>query len=789
MAKRTLLLLLLSVIAISFAPRVAAFGAGNIPSYSYLEGKAFRHGDIDDVLGTLWKTAGGGFLGRGKRFSPLDTSRTYFGSWLRDYSQAVDVGALQKTNLTTILNLVMVLGFLGFGYATAEFEVTKERLGCYLPVEHIDNPKGYADGQDARQYDPRLRGPVDPKELEIDPRTGMKRYIRDESGHWDTSSAYIRRVLKQCIHFGRLFKANDRNEDQYEAFRLLGTALHVLEDYMAHSSFCENALISFGCHDVFPHVGRNVKVRAPNGKMVYPIVTGTFGGADFIFSLMGEGTDKLSEASVSDLSKRMTNARSIQEGQSSSAGMLRQLFFDLPGGTGGDLSRDMDNITNMRAGQPGGMDPSTMTPQELHATLWQILSFRDSVMKKIENTIDKIPGLAGLVEKISNSISVFIITTLEPFVKPLIATATGALGQTSQSVIDSHDQLEVWNDWNASDPTHSRLSKDHFDLILNEPAGEVAKVITEYTVNAIVRAWDDTSIDPDHVITDILACLFHPDFYDGHSQIQKMMLDKMHQWFNGLGHDKAEVIRRLNSDNVKANQNKRLGAKTQGQGHVHNTMLPDGGLQQALAQHNVHVPGAQVLNAGQDLMSGKMPWQQGFGSGGQHAWRDMDGSEPNFVPSVTASHDQVVPNYPPAQQSFEPPQQSYEPTYEGYGSQPPSDSYPGQFNPQQPPEPTFDAGQQNYYESAPYNPADYERGGYGQGGYTGPPPQQPSYDAGFQGGFSGPPPPGYGGQPQWGPQGEFQGGPPRMDSGRLRHHTVGRLTKVTALLEGGGERQ
>ena len=44
-------------------------------------------------------------------------------------------------------------------------------------TEHIDNPKGYGEGEDARKYDPRLRGPVDPRELEIDPRTGMKNYI------------------------------------------------------------------------------------------------------------------------------------------------------------------------------------------------------------------------------------------------------------------------------------------------------------------------------------------------------------------------------------------------------------------------------------------------------------------------------------------------------------------------------------------------------------------------------------------------------------------------------------
>ena len=186
-----------------------------------------------------------------------------------------------------------------------------------------------------------------------------------------------------------------------------------------------------------------------------------------------QADDVIPQASVSDLSREMANARSVSEGQSNSAGALRQLFFDIPGGGGDDLSRDMDGITNMRAGQPGGIDPNQMSPQELHATIWKILSFRDSVMKRIEvcismlhdivdriqNTIDRIPGLSSLVKKITNSISVFIITTLEPFVKPLLGTATEALGVSSQAVIDSHDQYEVWNDYNASDPTHSFLAK------------------------------------------------------------------------------------------------------------------------------------------------------------------------------------------------------------------------------------------------------------------------------------------------------------------------------------------
>lgn len=83
--------------------------------------------------------------------------RVYFGNWLRDYSQAMDVGTLKGIQADTIRILVWVLSFLSFGYATGEFEVTSDRLGVYRPEEHIDNPKDYADNQDARQFDPRLR--------------------------------------------------------------------------------------------------------------------------------------------------------------------------------------------------------------------------------------------------------------------------------------------------------------------------------------------------------------------------------------------------------------------------------------------------------------------------------------------------------------------------------------------------------------------------------------------------------------------------------------------------------
>lgn len=98
------------------------------------------------------------------------------------------------------------------------------------------------------------------------------------------------------------------------------------------------------------------------------------------------------------------------------------------------------------------------------------------------------------------------------------------------------------------------------------------------------------------------------------------MLDKMRAWLDSTGNNRGELLRRLTSDAVRHHKNVRIGDTSASTGHVHNALLPEGGLQQVVAQHNIHVvsliehmrsaltakPGAQVLNAGQDLMSGKM---------------------------------------------------------------------------------------------------------------------------------------------------------------------------------------
>lgn len=255
--------------------------------------------------------------------------------------------------------------------------------------------------------------------------------------------------MLKCIEIGRRARSSGRSEDLYEAYRLLGTFCHTLEDFTAHSNYCELALVKMGHHQVFTHVGDNVKVNSPMGP-VAPLVTGSFGSSDFLHSLLGESTDHLSEASVTDLSKQIETARSTPT--DASADGLRRLLFEMPGQEGQSLSREMDSVESMRA---TGKNPMDMSPQELHAALWKILTFRDNVVMTIEKTIERIPGLSSLVERLTNAINKFIFLQLEPYVRPILQTATGTLQQGSATVINNADQFRVFDDAYASDPTHA----------------------------------------------------------------------------------------------------------------------------------------------------------------------------------------------------------------------------------------------------------------------------------------------------------------------------------------------
>ena len=99
------------LLVVLLAQPTTAFGAGNIASTARIEGQNWRHGDIEDTLLTLLLSRAAG----GKKFGKLDVKRVYFGNWLRDYSQAVDVGTVKYVSAEAIRIILWVLGFLSFG--------------------------------------------------------------------------------------------------------------------------------------------------------------------------------------------------------------------------------------------------------------------------------------------------------------------------------------------------------------------------------------------------------------------------------------------------------------------------------------------------------------------------------------------------------------------------------------------------------------------------------------------------------------------------------------------------
>ncbi|KID91624.1 Heterokaryon incompatibility protein Het-C [Metarhizium guizhouense ARSEF 977] len=594
-------LLVLAVCLVLLPGRAAAFGAGNIPSIAQVEGHNWRHGDIEDMLASV------AFL-HGKKWTSMLIKRTYFGNWLRDYSQAVDVGSLKGVNAATIRILdcrqiqVWVLSFMAFGYATEEFEVTEERLGCYRPEEHIDNPLGYADGVDARTFDPRLRGPVQPVETEIDMKTGMKNYIANETGQWATSTGYIRFSFARSIHFGRLYTCGERgkgkDENLCEALRCLGQALHCLEDFGAHSNYCELALRELGYHNVFPHCGTQTEINI-QGKRIYPIVTGTFGAVDFLHSVIGEANDHFTQSEVDEVDVALKNAEGARSGpvttgdrglfDGSGPTDFISLLSKLPDiGTGfasearelkeASEAQERENRQNQQrtradnANVVPGMSPD-FDPVKTAKRIYPILVFRDKIVKAISRGIAKVPGLEKLLEHISETLTAFVLGLLAPFIRPIINSVTKVLKEGSSGVISasSKSQLEPWENNRCSDPTHSMLSKDHFTNVLNSCAGRVAATILQYAVPRVIFAWENPNVPVDEVVNDVIRAFHHPALRSENIEIQRDMFQTVRMWADQHPR-RHELERILSSESVKTGKNHILnGAKSSssGGGHSH----------------------------------------------------------------------------------------------------------------------------------------------------------------------------------------------------------------------------
>ena len=587
----------------------------NAASIARIEGQNWRHGDIEDTLLNLLMSRAAG----GKKFGKLDVKRVYFGNWLRDYSQAVDVGTVKYVSAEAIRIILWVLGFMSFGYGTKEFEVTTDRLGCYRPEEHIDNPKDYAENEDARQYDRRLRGPVDERrELAVNPYTGLKNYIATENIGIATSAGLVRNLFGRSIQLGRKFARSNNKADLYEALRLLGTGCHCLEDYSAHSNYTELALAELGERDVFPHVGRRTMMDIPNTRhSVYPLITGTFGGVDFLHSVMGEFSDKAIQSEIQELEGTM--AKSSQSNSSALQDLLNQVPSGLFGGKdeGATANELQANATAAQMHQthisPREPEAWTRQLQEVQRQIYPIIEWHDEMMQSITEAIEKIPVLPQLIENLQEQLNVFVFSLLSPFVLPVINQVKTELNTGSSEIIQSSKDKQhiVFHDDYSTDPTHSMLSKDHFSNVLNEPAGKVASQVLKWIVPQLISCWDDERIDIDRTLNRILAGVFHHPALrdygdDGAADGRRSMFAIVEQWWAEKNERERQVLRdQLSREGVEQGRNHKPGVVDSG----HGCCKPLGMPTMKTAQSSGAVGGLAAL-------AGESKYNAGFTGGG-----------------------------------------------------------------------------------------------------------------------------------------------------------------------------
>lgn len=464
---------------------------------------------------------------------------------------------------------------------------------------------------DARTYDARLRPPVHPAELEVDPATGMKNYIANENGGWATSAGYVKHSLTRSIHFGRLYTSGGagvagHDSDLCEALRCLGQSLHCLEDFSAHTNYVELALRELGFLAVFPHTGVATEMAMgapPNDgyggyqgyspaatKRAFPLTTGTFGAVDFLHSVLGEAQDKFSQTEVEELDIALGEAHEQQKkskkpGQKS---LLQDLLTQIPnmGGFAGDADRleaesNAKEMSNMHvspqgsraAGGPGSSAvPNTgFDPVKTARDIYPILEFRDKLMRTIEATIEKIPGLSALLEKISDTLSLFVLGLLAPYVRPIIAQVSLELKTGSSMVVDSsaQHQFEPWTVPTCSDPTHSLLSKDHFSNKLNMPAGEIAAAVLGYVVPRIVYVWENPAVPVNMVLDEIIDVFHHPALRKPNAEIQNIMFGVVQTWVDRLPDRGAHLNDALSSEGVRVGKNHEGGVFAGGHGGGH----------------------------------------------------------------------------------------------------------------------------------------------------------------------------------------------------------------------------
>ena len=176
---------------------------------------------------------------------------------------------------------------------------------------------------------------------------------------------------------------------------------------------------------------------------------------------------------MDDLNSKFDDAQQQQNYGNDGIGMLKTLLGKIPSGNknDGDMDNKLQNVEEIRKNAIN-IDPyaclqslasctslifqddwgksDQIASAEVQKIFVDVLKTRDSIFKSIEGTLEAL-GLDDLIEELSNSLAVLVLTTIQPYVAPIIKTATEGLNAGAEHMLDGEDQTEVFNNPDCSE--------------------------------------------------------------------------------------------------------------------------------------------------------------------------------------------------------------------------------------------------------------------------------------------------------------------------------------------------
>lgn len=466
------------------------FGAGFVKEK---HPEAFGHGDIE--LEALTKAG----------YTPDEIDQVYFGNWLRDFSQVIvastvgfnekDYNVLltkysdrknvqelssqmrSKPSQNTWVEILRLLAIKEFTFnvkkkkgqiTTQDYKayenefkrkfgtLTSDILGIYRPEEHLDNPKKLEDesifGDEDLEYPIVFnyefeKGKFTPqklyagevsKSLKIDEIANMKRFLKEDIDPARPSSfTYFKQQLS-------LAKQKGKNKD---GLRHFGAALHVLEDYFAHSNFIEIALIKNGHTKVFPWVQLSPEIekikKGIEKASKIPVVTGLFAIDDTVASITPKLAEEFFPIGFEEYNRLKPGERTFFDA------LIITLLED--------LAIKQSTVPNDEKVKYVGL-----TIQDILEAYKRFLSFRDAWARKEELPI------VGILFRSISLVAHYFGQSIQFYNNVLFNIILNSVEDGIRE-----EQTRNRQDF-GTDPTHTQIAKDPVDHPLNQLAGVLA---------------------------------------------------------------------------------------------------------------------------------------------------------------------------------------------------------------------------------------------------------------------------------------------------------------------------